>query len=51
MSLDDAKFLTIAYEEAKAGYEEGGIPVCISILSNATSVTVHLSVDGSEKGD
>lgn len=27
MTLDDAKFLAIAYDEAKAGYDEGGIPV------------------------
>jgi hypothetical protein len=27
MALDDANFLAIAFEEAKAGYDEGGIPV------------------------
>lgn len=32
MTLDDAKFLGMAYEEAKAGYDEGGIPVSTSIL-------------------
>lgn len=31
MALDDAKFLALAYEEAKAGYDEGGIPVCTAM--------------------
>ncbi|KAI4601490.1 cytosine deaminase [Pestalotiopsis sp. 9143b] len=35
MALDDAKFLALAYEEAKAGYDEGGIPGETSALQNA----------------
>lgn len=31
MALDDSKFLAIAFEEAKAGYDEGGIPVCAAM--------------------
>jgi hypothetical protein len=27
MTFDDAKFLAMAFEEAEAGYNEGGIPV------------------------
>ncbi|ETS87922.1 Cytosine deaminase [Pestalotiopsis fici W106-1] len=33
MTLDDAKFLALAFEEAKAGYEEGGIPIGAVLVS------------------
>ncbi|KAK9421890.1 putative Cytidine deaminase-like protein [Seiridium unicorne] len=33
MALDDAKFLAIAFEEAKAGYDEGGIPIGAVLVS------------------
>ncbi|KAF3141372.1 cytosine deaminase [Orbilia oligospora] len=32
---DDKKFMKIAYEEAKKGYDEGGIPAEISALQTA----------------
>jgi len=30
MTLDDKKFMDIAFAEAKKGYDEGGIPVSFS---------------------
>ncbi|KAF7536481.1 hypothetical protein G7054_g4493 [Neopestalotiopsis clavispora] len=33
MALDDAKFLALAFEEARAGYDEGGIPIGAVLVS------------------
>ncbi|KAH6660152.1 cytidine deaminase-like protein [Truncatella angustata] len=33
MALDDAMFLAMAFAEAKAGYEEGGIPIGAVLVS------------------
>ncbi len=34
----DAKFLKLAYEEAKAGYEEGGCPIGAALASGDTLI-------------
>lgn len=33
-SVDDQKFMRLAYEEAKAGYDEGGVPVGAVMVEN-----------------
>ena len=29
--MDDEKYFAIALEEAQAGFDEGGIPVCLNL--------------------
>ena len=33
-SADDRRFMRLAYEEAEAGYEEGGVPVGAVMVEN-----------------
>lgn len=34
VSVDDEKFMRLAYEEARAGYQEGGVPVGAVMVEN-----------------
>lgn len=50
MNEDDQKFLRIAYEEAKAGFDEGGCPIG-SVLARGSELVSQGRNQRVQKGD